>query len=290
LLIKGTVAAALTPLADGGTRVDEGAIAPYVDFLAGAGLDGLLALGSTGEGILLSVEERMRVAERFLEAGEGRLAVAIHCGAQTTVDTVRLAEHAAEAGADGVAVIGPPYYAFDPPELLAHFEAAAAACAPTRFYVYEFERISGYAVPIEVVESLRERAPNLAGMKVSDSPFEKVEPYLLEGLDVFIGAEGLIGQGVAGGATGAVSGLASALPELVLAAVREGTPEAAQRAGEVRAALEGIRRLPALKRILGLRGVPVREDMRPPLRTLTEAERDRLDRLVPQWLESFATA
>jgi dihydrodipicolinate synthase/N-acetylneuraminate lyase len=269
--------------------VDEDAIGPYVDFLADSGLDGLLALGSTGEGIMLSPEERMRVAERFLEAGAGRLAVAIHCGAQTTGDTVRLAAHAAASGADAVAVIGPPYYAFDAAELLGHFETAAAACAPTPFYVYEFERISGYQVPLAVVAELRERVPNLAGMKVSDTPFEKVEPYLLEGLDVFIGAESLIGRGLAGGATGAVSGLASALPELVVAAVRGGGLEAAERAGDVRAALEGIRRLPALKRILGLRGVPVREDMRPPLRTLTDSERAELDRLVPTWLESFAT-
>jgi len=203
---------------------------------------------------------------------------------------VRLAAHAAEAGVDAVAVIGPPYYAFDAQELLAHFEAAAAACAPVPFYVYEFERVSGYAVPLEVVAELRRRAPNLAGMKVSDSPFDKVAPYLLEGLDVFVGAEALIGQGLAGGASGAVSGLASALPELVVAAVREGTLEAAEQAGVVRAGLERFRRLPALKRVLGLRGVPVREDVRSPLRVLTADERDELDRLVPTWLESFATA
>jgi dihydrodipicolinate synthase/N-acetylneuraminate lyase len=289
-VIRGALAAALTPLTDGGSRVDEEAIGPYVDFLAGAGVDGLLALGTTGEGILLAQTERMRVAERFLEAAAGRLAVALHCGAQTTADTVRLAAHAAEAGADAVAVIGPPYYAFDARELLAHLEAAAAACAPVPFYVYEFERVSGYAVPLQVVVELRERAPNLAGLKVSDSPFEKVEPYLLEGLDVFIGAEALIGHCLAGGAAGAVSGLASALPELVVAAVREGTLEAAAQVGEIRASLERFRRLPALKRILGLRGVSVSGDVRPPLRALSEEEREELDRLVPTWLASFATA
>jgi dihydrodipicolinate synthase/N-acetylneuraminate lyase len=289
-VLTGAIAAALTPLTDGGARVDEDAIGPYVDFLAGAGLDGLLALGTTGEGILLSREERMRVAERYLEAADRRLAVALHCGAQTTADTVHLAGHAAEAGADAVAVIGPPYYAFDARELLAHLEAAAAACAPTPFYVYEFERVSGYAVPLEVVAALRERVPNLAGMKVSDFPYEKVVPYLGEGLDVFIGAEALIGHGLAGGATGAVSGLASALPELVVAAVRERTLEAADRAGAVRAGLERLRRLPALKRILGLRGLPFPEDVRPPLRRLTDTEREELDRLVPEWLESLAAA
>jgi dihydrodipicolinate synthase/N-acetylneuraminate lyase len=150
--------------------------------------------------------------------------------------------------------------------------------------------VSGYAVPLQVVVELRERAPNLAGLKVSDSPFEKVEPYLLEGLDVFIGAEALIGHGLAGGAAGAVSGLASALPELVVAAVREGTLEAAAQVGEIRASLERFRRLPALKRILGLRGVSVSGDVRPPLRALSEEEREELDRLVPTWLASFATA
>ena len=187
-------------------------------------------------------------------------------------------------------MIGPPYYAFDSRELLAHFSAAAAACAPLPFYLYEFERVTGYAVPPEVVAGLREQAPNLAGMKVSDSPFERVAPYLVEGLDVFIGAEALIGHGLAAGAAGAVSGLASALPELVVAAVREGTLEAGERVGAVRAAIERFRRLPALKRVLGVRGVPVREDVRGPLRRLTDSERAELDRLVPEWLESFATA
>jgi N-acetylneuraminate lyase len=203
---------------------------------------------------------------------------------------VALAAHAAELGADAVAVIGPPYFALDAPSLLAHLAAAAAACAPTPFYVYEFERVSGYAVPLAVVEALREQAPNLAGMKVSDSPFEKVAPYLLEGLDVFVGNEGLIGQGLADGAAGAVSGLASALPELVVAAVREGTPGASERAGAVRAAVERFPRHSSLKHVLARRGVPVCGDVRAPLRGLTDAERAELDRLVPTWLESFATA
>ena len=85
----------------------------------------------------------------------GRLQVAAHCGAQTTADTVELATHAAEAGADAVAVIGPPYFQLDERSLLEHFQVAAAACEPLPFYVYEFERASGYAVPISVLLELR---------------------------------------------------------------------------------------------------------------------------------------
>ena len=62
-MISGALAAAATPLRDGGAAIDEDGFAPLVGFLAAAGLDGLLALGTTGEGILLSVPERKRVTE-----------------------------------------------------------------------------------------------------------------------------------------------------------------------------------------------------------------------------------
>ena len=273
-MLRGALAAAVTPL--DGDRLDEGAFAPYVDFLADGGLDGLLALGTTGEGLLFDVRERQRALEFFLEAASGRLQVAAHCGAQTTADPVALAVHAAESGVAGVAVIGPPYFQLDDCSLLDHFEAAAAACAPLPFYVYEFERASGYAVPIPVLLELRERASNLAGLKVSDAPFEKLSPYLLEGLDVFVGPEALIFDGISGGAVGAVSGLGAAFPDRVAALVRNPTEAGAIELGELRAAVERFPRHAALKFILGLSGVPVREDVRRPLRQLSDGERDEL--------------
>jgi dihydrodipicolinate synthase/N-acetylneuraminate lyase len=283
-VISGVLAAAATPLRDGGAGLDTDAVEPLCDFLSAAGLDGLLALGTTGEGILLTVAERRRAAELFLEASGGRLSVAVHCGAQTTRDTVALAEHAASREADAVAVIAPPYFALDERALLDHFGAAAGACAPTPFYVYEFASTSGYAVPPAVVERLRERAPNLAGLKVSDAPWERFSPYLIEGLDVFVGPESLIGRGMAAGAAGAVSALATAFPELVAAAVREPAGPAAGRVGELRAQVERFPRHAALKRVLALRGVPVREDVRAPLRTMTDGERRELDALAEAWL------
>jgi dihydrodipicolinate synthase/N-acetylneuraminate lyase len=280
-MIKGALAAALTPLRDDGASLDEEAFAPYLDFLAAGGLDGILALGTTGEGILLSVEERRRAAELFLEAAAGRLQVAAHCGAQTTADTIALVEHAAAAGADAVAVIGPPYFRLDDEALFEHFRQAAAACAPTPFYLYEFEATSGYPIPLGVVERLRAEAPNLAGLKVSDSPFEKVKPYLIEGLDVFVGAEALLAVCLDAGAAGAVSGLAAAFPQEVANVVREPTAEGAERLGELRAGIERFPRHAALKAVVARRGVPLLEDVRAPLRRLSDAERAE----VAAWLE-----
>jgi dihydrodipicolinate synthase/N-acetylneuraminate lyase len=275
-MIKGALAAALTPLRDGGSALDEDAFAPYLGFLADGRLDGILALGTTGEGILLSVPERKRAAEVFLASADGRLQVAVHCGAQTSADTVVLAEHAAAAGADAVAVIAPPYFRLDADSLLEHFRRAARACAPTPFYLYEFEAVSGYPIPLEVIARLREEAANLAGLKVSDAPFEKVQPYLVEGLDVFVGAEALLAQGLGAGAAGAVSGLAAAFPAEVAEVVGAPSPDGARRVGDLRAGIERFPRHAALKLLVGRRGIPVREDVRAPLRGLTPAERDEL--------------
>lgn len=285
-MLHGALAAAVTPLADGGEALDEAAFEPYVDFLVAGGLDGLLALGTTGEGFLLPFEQRRRVAELFLEAAGDRLDVAVHCGAQSTAETVRLAAHAARAGAAAVAVIAPPYFRLDDEALAAHLEAAAAACAPTPFYLYEFERVSGYAVPLAVVERLRERVPNLAGLKVSDRPFDRVRPYLLEGLDVFVGAESLLHEGLTAGATGAVSGLAAAFPELVAEVVRTPSAEGAARLDEVRTVIERFPFHAALKATVAARGVPVREEVRAPLRRLRDEERAALE----TWLESSSPA
>jgi dihydrodipicolinate synthase/N-acetylneuraminate lyase len=277
-VLEGALAAAVTPLRDEGEALDDGAFAPYVEYLAAGGLDGILALGTTGEGILLRPEERRRAAELFVDAAGDGFQVAVHCGAQTTADTVALAAHAAVIGADAVAVIGPPYYALDEEAIVAHFAAAADACAPIPFYLYEFRARAGYSLPPAAIERLRELAPNLAGLKVSNQPFEDVEPYLIEGLDVFVGAESLVLRGLERGAAGAVSGLAAVFPELVARLVHERTGDVA----EVRAQLERFPFQAAAKFCLGRLGVPVREDVRPPLRTLLLEEKTELER----WLAS----
>jgi dihydrodipicolinate synthase/N-acetylneuraminate lyase len=274
--LRGAIAASVTPLRDGGSSLDEAAFEPLVRFLADGGVDGILGLGTTGEGIMLSTDERRRATELFVAAAPAGFDVAIHCGAQTTADTAALATHAAEAGADAVAVIAPPYFAFDDASLLAHFTAAAHACEPLPFYVYEFAARSGYAIPVPVIRRLGEGAANLRGLKVSDSPFSAVEPYLLDGLDVFVGLEPLVLQAMARGAAGAVSGLAAAFPEIVAALVHERSAEAHAGVERLRDELAGVPFHAALKEILAVRGVPVRADVRAPLRGLSVGERDRV--------------
>ena len=269
------IVAAATPLTDGGGALDEPAIWPMVAFLVDHGADGVFACGTTGEGILLTDEERRRAAVAFRAAVRGTLIV--HCGAQTTAATSALAAHAAEIGADGVAVIPPPYFALDDEALTAHLAAAAAACAPLPFFIYAFTARSGYPVPAGVIAHVREQAENLAGLKVSESPFTNVEPYLDLGLPVLFGSEPLIPPAVARGAAGAVSGLAAAFPDIVRAALDQPDAAAEARLTALRTAMEAQPFIASVKHVLARRGVPIRPDMRAPMRPLTADEAARLD-------------
>ncbi len=270
------IVAAATPLRDGGSRLDIDAVAPYVAFLTAHGAEGVFACGTTGEGVLLTLDERRAVASAFREALTGRLIV--HAGAQTTADTVALASHARDIGADAVAVIPPPYFPLDTDALTAHMLAAAQACAPLPFYGYAFTARSGYPLSIEVVKHLRDGAENFAGLKVSEAPFERLAPYLELGLPVYVGSEPLIPDALERGAVGSVSGMAAAFPEVVRTALDGPDAAAAQRLRALRDALEASGQfIAAVKHVLGRRGVPVCPDMRAPLRPLADAEAAALD-------------
>ena len=274
--LQGAIAASVTPMREGGRVVDVDAIEGLTRFLADGGVDGVLVCGTTGEGVLLDVAERRAVSEAFVAHAPEGFDVAVHAGAQTTRDTVALAAHAQEIGAAAVAVIAPPYFPLDDDELMRHLASAANAADPLPFYVYEFAGRSGYAIPLAVVARVQESAPNVVGMKVSDSPFAAVEPYLGLGLDVFIGSEPLAMQGMAAGAVGSVSGLAAAFPEIAASLVHEGSAAAHTQVCGLRDELAGIPFHAALKEVLVARDVLVDPAVRAPLRGLDDVERERV--------------
>ncbi len=273
------LAAAVTPMTSGGSAVDLDAVAPMMRFLESHGVDGVLAGGTTGEGILLDVAERRALTQAFRDATNGT--VIVHAGAQTTAESVAVAAYAAEAGVDGVAVIAPPYYRLDEKALAAHFVAAARACAPLPFYCYTFAARSGYAIPVDVVRRVREAVDNLAGLKVSESPWSAVEPYFELGIPVLIGNEPLLPAGLKAGAVGAISGIAAAFPEVVRRVLDNPWGEEVERLRRLRDELEASGQfIAAAKYALGRRGVPVGPDVRAPLRTLSDEEKAAIGAVI----------
>jgi dihydrodipicolinate synthase/N-acetylneuraminate lyase len=256
-----------------------------IDFLLERGADGLFLCGTTGEGINLDLEERRRALRLAKEAIDGRGDLLVHCGTQNTRDAAALAADAASLGVAGVAIIPPPYYPLTDGELEDHLVAIANACAPAPFYIYAFTGRSGYPVPTTVVERVRERAVNLAGLKVSESPFDRVRPYLALGLPVYIGNEPLIAEAVAAGkVAGSVSALAAVFPEATRALLDDPTPARASAVNELRAAISQDPLIPTAKALLRERGVPINPDVRAPRRPLSpeqaEAARRRADEVL----------
>ena len=141
-------------------------------------------------------------------------------------------------------MIGPPYFKLDAREQRAHLLAAARACAPLPFYVYEFAATAGYRSIRRCCRGCARRRTNVTGSRSPTRRGTAFEPYLLDGFDVFVGPEALIELGRAAGAVGAVSALASAFPERVAAVVREPTEEGAARLAALRSASSRSRGTP----------------------------------------------
>lgn len=125
-MFKGSYTVMVTPFAaDGG--LDEVALRRFVDWQIAQGTQGLIPLGSTGEFLSLTREERTQVTSVVIEQARGRVPVLIGTGAEWTAEAVALSKEAQSLGADGVMVI-PPYYSCPTEdELFAHYRAIGEA-------------------------------------------------------------------------------------------------------------------------------------------------------------------
>ena len=123
---RGVFTVMITPTDTAG-NVNPDALARFTDWQIKEGIHGLIPLGSTGEFLSLSEEDRDAVTRTVIEAAAGRVPVLIGTGAEDTREAVRLSAKAEKAGADGVMVIPPFYSTPTDEELIAHYSAIAAA-------------------------------------------------------------------------------------------------------------------------------------------------------------------
>ena len=229
--LRGVFAAAVTPLLDGERDSTRPASGDVADFLVKGGVDGALVCGTAGEG-MVAERRRAQAGARRLPRGRGaRDSRSWRTAARRRPPTPRRSPRTRRRPARSAcrsslrptsrSTSGRCSSTSPPPR------SPARRCRSTST---RSRRAAAIRCRCPVIERLGERVPNLAGLKVSEAPWERFEPYLIDGLDIFVGPEALIDRGLAGGAIGAISALASALPELVVAAVRERTPEATERA------------------------------------------------------------
>jgi 4-hydroxy-2-oxoglutarate aldolase len=135
-----------------------------------------VVLGSTGEAILLSDEERREVLKCVRESAANEKVLVAGTGAESAIETLRLTEYAAELGYDIALVRTPHYYKgqmANPQNMLAFYRFVADR-SPLPIVIYNFPQATGYDIPVEVVVELAEH-PNLIGIKESSGSIEKVQ-------------------------------------------------------------------------------------------------------------------
>ena len=119
--VKGVIVPLLTPFDEQG-KVHTTATRQLIEFLIERGIHGLFPGGTTGEGPLLTIQERRQLAETVVEAVDGRVPVIVHTGAITTAETLQLTQHAQAIGAQAAAMIPPYYYHHSDEALFRHFD------------------------------------------------------------------------------------------------------------------------------------------------------------------------
>jgi len=291
--LTGLVAAPLTPM-HGDGQVDFGKIEKQADWLVRCGVRGAFACGTTGEGFSLTLDERRRIAERWVAVRPKGLAVIVHVGHTCLADSRALAAHAEKIGADAIACMAPCFFRPSTLEALVAYSAEVAAAAPgLAFYYYHIPAMTGVTIPVcDFLQAGARRIPTLAGAKFTyESLMDFHRCLALEGgrFNMLFGRDEILLSALVLGTRGAVGTTYNFAAPLYLRIMKayESGDIAAARKEQLRAAdmitimnkYGGVPAAKAMMKMIGLDCGPVRL----PLASLTgeryEACRKELEQL-----------
>ena len=164
--IKGLIDAPFTPFYQNGD-VNFEPIPAYAAMLAKNGLKGVFINGSSGEGYMLTTEERMALAEKWMESVPEGFKVIVHVGSCCLRESQKLAAHAQKIGAWGIGAMAPPFPKIGRiEELVKYCEAICSAAPELPFYYYHIPAFNGASLPMtELLKAVDGRIPNFAGIK-----------------------------------------------------------------------------------------------------------------------------
>jgi putative N-acetylneuraminate lyase len=173
--IKGLIDAPFTPFHEDGT-LNLAPIPEYAALLARNGLKGVFINGSSGEGYMLTEEERMQLAEAWMAAVPEDFKVIVHVGSTSVMSSRRLAEHAQKIGAWGIGAMATPFPKIGSIEQLCRYcEEIASAAPELPFYYYHIPAFNGAFLSMyDFLKAVDGRIPNFAGIKYT---FESLYEY-----------------------------------------------------------------------------------------------------------------
>ena len=173
--IIGLIDAPFTPFLPNGD-VNYEPIPAYAVMLKKNGLTGVFINGSSGEGYMLTTEERIKLTEKWIENAPSGFKVIVHVGSCCVRDSRKLAEHAQACGAWGVGAMAPPFPKIGRvEELVKYIEEIAVGAPDLPFFFYHIPAFNGAFLPmLDLLKTVDGRVPNFAGIKYT---FESLYEY-----------------------------------------------------------------------------------------------------------------
>src|SRR5215203_4830282 len=254
-MFGGLMPAMVTPFDERG-EVDLGATEAVIERFIEAGVSGISPLGSTGEASHLTADERKRFAEEIVRIVGGRVPLVVGVGATGTRETVELARHAEEVGADAILVVSPFYWKVGEEGLFRHF-ATVAESVDIPVVVYNLPMLTGIDLSPSLIGRLAGEYPNVVGIKDTVTEYNHVVGVLQEvklvrpDFSVLCGWEDLILPSLLAGADGSICAFANVAPELFVGLIE------AARSGDLTEAAELHRRVLSLVTLGGYSDPPI---------------------------------
>jgi dihydrodipicolinate synthase/N-acetylneuraminate lyase len=205
-----------TPLLADGETVNVDEVGRLADFLLQKGVKGLFVAGTTGEGILLPDAQRRRLFAAAMDAVGGRAPVLLHVGANRLAEAQGLAAYAGELAPAGIVAVSPYFYGIPDAASLVYFQQLAAVNPSIPFFAYDIPHMAINGISPGLLRDLQESVPNFAGVKCSQGNAQAIAALLRVARvnhSFFVGNERLASGTLSMGASGMVSGLATAIPE-----------------------------------------------------------------------------
>jgi 4-hydroxy-tetrahydrodipicolinate synthase len=214
--LTGIIPPLVTPLLDAST-LDRVGLERLIDHVLDGGVHGVFALGTTGEGPSLDSTLQREVVKEVTRHVAGRVPVLVGITDTAFGNSLALARHAADCGADAVVVAPPPYFAPDQAELLGYLQRLAKA-SPLPLVLYNMPVHTKVSIAVETVRAAAE-IPQIIGLKDSSGNmtyFHQVKSLLAHRTDftMLVGPEELLAESVLHGGHGGVNGGANLVPEL----------------------------------------------------------------------------
>ncbi|MBN2125317.1 MAG: dihydrodipicolinate synthase family protein [Deltaproteobacteria bacterium] len=284
--ISGVFPALATPFVKG--EVALGALASNIDKYNRSGLAGYLALGSTGESVLMNERERLQVLETVRAAAPDRTLIA-GTGMQSTRATIEFTGLAADAGADVALVVTPFYYKSQmTSEILQAYYREVAEASRIPLLLYNVPKFTGIDLPLDAIASLAEH-PNIVGLKESSGSVAFLGEVLRacpEDFAVFQGMGSVLFPSLAIGASGGILALSDMAPaetveirDLLLEGEHLKAREVQKKVLPLNQYIFGRYGIPGLKAALDLLGY-VGGDPRPPLKPVSTETKDRIRQIL----------